>query len=90
MLQLLDSESRLETHQFFTYYEKEYIYLNSINSDFYIGSRLVVDDRLSTLQKYRIAITGRNSAGDLLIQVRMLDLVRSVVDEGIANLSSLE
>lgn len=51
---------------------------------------MAVDDRLSTLKKYRVAIAGRTSARTLLIQVRMLDLVHNVFDEFSANLSSLD
>ena len=90
VLQLLDSDSGLDTHQFFTYYENEYIHLNAINSDAYLASTMVIDDEQSKLQKYRVAITGRTTDGTLQLQVRMIDLVRSVLDEGRANLSSLK
>ena len=61
-----------------------------IRADAYTDTKLVVDDRLSNLQKYRVAIVGKTSNDNIFMQVITLDLVKSLVDDGRANLSDLK
>ena len=90
VLQIQDLESGLETLEFFSYHNNDYIHLNVIRADAYRETLLAVDDRLSNLQKYRVAIVGRTSSDSIYMQVITLDLVKSLVDDGRANLSDLK
>lgn len=65
VLQIKDLESGLETLEFFSYHNNDYIHLNVIRADAYRDTLLAVDDRLSNLQKYRVAIVGRTSSDSM-------------------------
>lgn len=58
-------------------------------ADSYLNTRVVVDDEKSNLQVYRVAIIGRTTDDQLFIQVINIDLVKSKLSEGRANLSDL-
>lgn len=61
-----------------------------MSDDTFRDSKLIVDNRLSNLQQYRIVFAGHNEDDQLWISIVKLDLVSSVLDQVRANLSNLK
>ena len=87
ILKLQDTETGLESLEFFNFFAEKYVYLDAIPASKYFDTEMVVDDRLSNVQNYRVIQVGFTVERQLEIQVIRIDLVSSFVDEGRVNLS---
>ena len=59
ILKLQNTENNLESLEFFNFFQEKYVYLDMIPSAKYFNSVMVVDDRLSNVQNYRVIQVGR-------------------------------
>ncbi len=87
ILKLQDTETGLESLEFFNLFAEKYVYLDMIPASKYFDAEMVVDDRLSNVQNYRVIQTGFTIERQLEIQVIRIDLVSSFVDEGRVSLT---
>ena len=87
ILKLQDTETGLESLEFFNFFAEKYVYLDMIPASKYFDAEMVVDDRLSNVQNYRVIQTGFTIERQLEIQVIRIDLVSSFVDEGRVSLT---
>lgn len=89
ILKIKDTKTGLESLEFFNYFSEKYVYLDMIEAKKYFDTKMVVDDRLSNIQYYKVVQVGFDIERQLIIQVIRIDLVSSFVDEGRVNLSQL-
>jgi len=58
ILKIKDTSTGLESLEFFNYFSEKYVYLDMIEAKTYFDTKMVVDDRLSNIQYYKVVQVG--------------------------------